>query len=77
MPLRKTNMERMNPYHGTRDELLCEIAEIKAVVFAEVPLHDDPVEDVAIRGIWGALLDPLLKQLEIMDHFQKIESVPQ
>ena len=70
-------MERINPYYGTRDELLCEIAEIKAVVFADGPLHDDPVEDVAIRGIWEAILHPLLKQLEVMDRYQKAESVHQ
>jgi hypothetical protein len=32
-----------------------------------VPLHENSVEDLTIRGIWSALLEPLLLQLEDMD----------
>jgi len=67
-------MEGINPYQGTRDELLREIAEVRSVVFAKGPLHEDPVEDLTIRGIWGALLDLLLSQLEAMDRFLLTEA---
>ena len=60
-------MERMHTYHGSRAELLQEIEEVKAVVQSPAPLHEDPLEDVAIRGIWSALLEPLQMQLEAMD----------
>ena len=60
-------MERTNTYHGSRTELLREIEEVKAVVYSPKPLHEDPMEDVAIRGIWSALLEPLEMQLEEMN----------
>jgi hypothetical protein len=60
-------MERTHPYHGTRAELLHEIEEAKAVVHAPEPLHEDPLEDLVIRGIWSALLDTLLIQFERMN----------
>lgn len=63
-------MEGMNLYQGTREELLREIVEASSVVFTSGPLHEDPVEDLAIRGIWTALLDMLLKQLEDMEQFK-------
>jgi hypothetical protein len=62
-----TVMERINHYHGTRDELLHEIEEAKAVVDSPEPLHEDPLEDLVIRGIWSALLDTLLIQFERMN----------
>lgn len=68
-------MERVSLYQGTREELLHEIAEVKAVVFADGLLHEDPVEDVAIRGIWGALLELLLQQLEAMDQVLATEQL--
>ncbi len=55
-------MEGTHTYHGTRAELLREIEEAKAVVNSPEPLHEDPVEDVAIRGIWSALLESLILQ---------------
>lgn len=60
-------MEGIYPYHGTREELLGEIDEAKSVVHSSKPLHDDPLEDLVIRGIWGALLESLLLQREQMD----------
>jgi hypothetical protein len=60
-------MEGICPYHGTREELLSEIDEVESVVHAQEPLHEDPLEDLAIRGIWGALLESLLLQREQMD----------
>lgn len=57
-------MERTHAYHGTRSELLREIEEAKAVVNSPEPLHEDPIEDVAIRGIWSALLESLMLHLQ-------------
>jgi len=54
-------------YHGTREELLREINETKSIVHAPNPLHEDPVEDIAIRGIWSALLETLLRHLAEID----------
>lgn len=65
-------MERTQQYYGTRAELLREIEEAKAVVNSPEPLHEDPIEDVAIRGIWSALLDPLMSQLEAMDRITDV-----
>lgn len=55
--------------HGTRDELLREIDEARSVVHATEPLHEDPVEDLAVRGIWSAMLELQLQQLESLDRF--------
>ncbi len=60
-------MEGKHLYHGSHAELLREIEEVKAVVHSPEPLHEDPLEDVAIRGIWSALLEPLQLQLEQMN----------
>ncbi len=60
-------MDRTHTYHTTRAELIREIEEVKAVVDSPEPLHEDPVEDVAIRGIWSALLEPLQLQLDAMN----------
>lgn len=60
-------MDRVPPYHGTRGELLREIDEARSVVHAAEPLHEDPVEDLAIRGIWSAMLELQLQQLESLD----------
>lgn len=63
-------MEGYNPYLGLRrDELLKEIEEVKSIVYAGEALHEDPVEDLAIRGIWSALLVPLLEQLKALDSY--------
>lgn len=61
-------MEGICPYLGTRGELLREIEEAQAIVVATEQLHQDPLEGIVIRGIWEAVLDLLLKQLELMDH---------
>ncbi len=60
-------MERIDTYLSERDELLVEIDEARSIIDSTEPLHEDPVEDLAIRGIWSALLEPLLLQLEEMD----------
>jgi len=52
-------MDSTNPYHSSRETLLREIDEARAIVNSTKPLHDDPVEDSAIRGIWTSLLRKL------------------
>ena len=61
-------MEGTFPYFGTRDELLREIEEARAIVTAKEQLQKDPLEYIVIRGIWEAVLDLHLKQLALMDH---------
>ncbi len=61
-------MEGTYPYLGTRDELLREIEEARAIVMAKERLHEDPLECIVIWGIWEAVLELHLNQLELMDH---------
>lgn len=65
-------MERTHTNHSSRAELLREIEEAKAVIHSPEPLHEDPIEDVAIRGIWSALLEPLMSQLEKLDRVSDV-----
>lgn len=56
-------MERVNYYIGTRKELIKEIKVAEAIIKSNKPHHEDPLEDLIIRGIWECLLDHLLMQL--------------
>lgn len=72
--------KRIKRYLSDRDELLVEINEARSIIHSPEPLHDDPIEDLAIRGIWSALLEPLLQQLEEMDRAldgQKAMTIPE
>lgn len=67
-------MEYINPYFGSRDELLREIEEARSIVYSDTPQHEDPVEDIVIRGIWEKVLELLLLQLQSLEEGTELRS---
>lgn len=66
-------MERINPYFGTKEELLREIEEASSIVYSDTPQHEDPIEDIVIRGIWEKVLEQLLQQLQQLQQLESSE----
>jgi hypothetical protein len=67
-------VERKQYYLRLRDELRRDIEEARAIVTADEPQHENPFEDLVVRGIWEAVLDGLNTQLEAIEYYLTVEA---